>query len=260
MKIKRVRLLAGILVAWFFFLSPYVSYSDNSAIAQQFEQANLLYKENKYAQAIAAYETILQQGFESGNLCYNLGNSYFKQGALGKAILNYERAKLFIPQDSDVQSNSEYARSLLHISIQDAPGCLFKKWVDRLSSGITINHLTLVVALAQAAVFLLLILKMLRNTDTKFSNACIVILVVILASGGVALKRKIDYLHTGAIVVSKEIDSKFEPLESSTTYFTLSEGSKIDVIESSGAWCKIRRFDGKVGWVNLAGLEFILLR
>ena len=78
----------------------------------KFYEANFAYKEGEYAKAILVYEEVLQDGLESGSLYYNLGNSYFKDEKLGKAILNYERAKLFMPRDGDLVSNYQYARSL----------------------------------------------------------------------------------------------------------------------------------------------------
>ena len=257
MEIKRVGLLAGILFAGFFFLYQGLSYSGNNGIKQQFEQANLLYKENRYPEAIAAYETILRQGFESGNLYYNLANSYFKQGVLGLAILHYERAEQFIPQDSDVQANYDYARSLLNLGAQELSRYWFFKWLDKLFSGITINLLTLILAAAQAGFFLALIVKMQSNTPARIYRAGIVIILAALALGGVALRRKIGFAQRSAIVVANEIGSKFEPLESSTTHFTLTEGSRVEVIETSGGWYKIKRLDNKTGWVERKGIEFV---
>ena len=58
-----------------------------------FFRANTLYTQGQYAKAIEAYEAVLQSGLVSGNLYFNLGNSYFKAGQVGRAILNYERAR-----------------------------------------------------------------------------------------------------------------------------------------------------------------------
>lgn len=257
LEINKGRFLFWLLVIDLFFFYPFVVYAQDSGIKQQFERANFLYKESKYAQAIDAYETILQQGLESGNLYYNLGNSYFKQRALGKAILNYERAKQFIPQDSDAQANYEYAKSLLNLGAQEPSGPWFLKRLDRLSSGITVNLWTLFLAAVQAAFFLALIAAMLCNAPPRLYRVCLVIFIMLIVPGGLAFKRKIGLAQRSAIVVTKEIVSKFEPLESSTSHFTLTEGSKIEVIETSGEWCKIKRFDNKTGWVKRKGIEFV---
>lgn len=55
------------------------AYAQDSS-ARLFEQANAFYKENKFDQAILGYNKIIEQGFENGNVYYNLGNSYLKKG------------------------------------------------------------------------------------------------------------------------------------------------------------------------------------
>ncbi|MBN3037894.1 MAG: tetratricopeptide repeat protein, partial [Candidatus Omnitrophica bacterium] len=88
------------------------AYCDGSEQARSlFYQGNAKYSEEHYEQAIENYEQVLSLGFESGPLYYNLGNSYFKKGYLGKAILNYMRAKKLMPQDADLKSNLAYAQS-----------------------------------------------------------------------------------------------------------------------------------------------------
>ena len=77
----------------------------------KFVAAGMAYKDGRYDAAISLYTEILQGGRVSGPLYYNFGNSYFKKGQLGKAALNYERAKKFIPRDSDLKFNWQYIQS-----------------------------------------------------------------------------------------------------------------------------------------------------
>lgn len=231
--------------------------ADDKESKRSFALANLLYKENKYAEAIAEYEKILNAGFENGSFYYNLANSYFKEGELGKAVVNYERAKLFIPNDSDLKVNHDYAKSLLGLDAQPITRKGVFKWIDKAFEAITLNYLTIILALLQTMIFLLLILKLWLNSARRFLKPFIISLSLIFILGCISLKRKIAYIQRCAVVVSKEIESKFEPLESATTHFTLGEGSKVEVIESNGVWRKIRRFDGKAGWVMSEGLQFI---
>ena len=48
-----------------------------------FKKGNQLYEKGLYDEAIKEYSIPLDQGFESGNLYFNIGNSYFKKGELG---------------------------------------------------------------------------------------------------------------------------------------------------------------------------------
>ncbi|MDH3423313.1 MAG: tetratricopeptide repeat protein, partial [Gemmatimonadota bacterium] len=75
-------------------------------------RGNEAYQDEDYAGAIEAYQAVLDAGFRSAGLEYNLGNAYFKSGRLGRAILHWERALEASPGDPDIQANLELARSL----------------------------------------------------------------------------------------------------------------------------------------------------
>ena len=74
--------------------------------------ADALARDGKYAEAADAYEAVLNTGMESADLYYNLGYSYFKQGMLGKAILNFERCQRLNPSDPDVTANLAHTYDL----------------------------------------------------------------------------------------------------------------------------------------------------
>ena len=88
---------------------------------QSFDQANLLYQQNKFGEARDAYEAIVHEGFVSGELYYNLGNAYYKTGDLGKAILNFERALRFMPNDDDLKHNLQLANLMIVDRIEPTP-------------------------------------------------------------------------------------------------------------------------------------------
>ncbi|MGB6422385.1 MAG: tetratricopeptide repeat protein, partial [Anaerolineales bacterium] len=73
--------------------------------------ANKLYESGQYDQATQILEQIISQGVQDSAIYYNLGNVYYKQGDLGRAIVNYERAALMNPRDSDIQANLTIVRN-----------------------------------------------------------------------------------------------------------------------------------------------------
>ncbi|MFH1441963.1 MAG: SH3 domain-containing protein [Candidatus Omnitrophota bacterium] len=261
-KIKNIALLLILILIFSVFINTrcFAGIDDIRGIIKSeeiFKDANSLYKENKYPQAAKEYEKALEKGYESGNLYYNLGNSYFKTGDFGRAMLNYERARLFIPHDSDLKSNYNYTKSLLNLGSESFPGGWIFRYVDKISEGININFLTICICALYVLICLFLILRMFFNGTIKFYKIIIYVLIVFFILGSVCLYRKIHYLNTSAVVVNKEAQVKFEPFGAATTFFTLERGSKIEVIEKSGDWYKLRRSDGKSGWVNKSAIEFI---
>ena len=56
------------------------------------QEADSAYMNDDFIKAAKLYEEIAANEGTSSNLFYNLGNAYYRQGKLGLAILNYERA------------------------------------------------------------------------------------------------------------------------------------------------------------------------
>ena len=90
--------------------------SDN--VDELFKEGNEKYKKGKYNDAIKYYELILSKGIRNGYVYYNLGNAYFKANNPGKAVLNLERAKIYLPSDADVNFNIRFTESRIVDTIQ----------------------------------------------------------------------------------------------------------------------------------------------
>ncbi len=215
-----------------------------------FARGNALYQDGKFDEAIREYDRILAAGLESGPLYYNIANSYFKMGEVGAAVLNYERARSLIPGDSDVRSNYSFAREEAGLDFPVMPGTRIAQWNDRFWSGLGTDALTAVASSWYTLIFLLLAAGLIirrpgvRRTLHVLLGVCVVAALVSFA----ALKRRVRYLERG-VVVTESTDAKFAPLESATTYFPLPQGSLAEVLEINGKYLKVRRADGKTGWV-----------
>ena len=72
--------------------------------ATSFEQANTLYEQGKFQEAAAVYEGVIKSGRASSAVFFNLGNAYFKDGQLGRALMNYRMSERLDPRDPDVQA------------------------------------------------------------------------------------------------------------------------------------------------------------
>jgi len=75
-----------------------------------YNQANQAYEKEDYVKAIELYEQATQTT-KNSLLYYNLGNAYFKSGQIGKALLNYNRARFLSPRDRDINANIQFLRN-----------------------------------------------------------------------------------------------------------------------------------------------------
>ncbi len=221
-----------------------------------FYKGNTLYEQGSYKDAISEYSKLLEQDMESGHLYYNMGNAYFKKGQLGEAILHYERAKRLIPRDSDLKSNYRFALS--HIETDTAK--ISVSWTDKifkLFGFLSLNELSALASCMLVLIVLLLIarlyIRMSRNTFSLLLTSFIVMISFTVTSVFIRAAA----IDKEAVIVSNSPEVKFEPFESATTHFTLHEGMKIYVIQSKQEWIKIKRSDGKTGWVKRKSAEII---
>ena len=82
---------------------------DASEYLKEIVRANDLYSEKRYAQSAQAYESLIQKGVRNGYLYYNLANTYIRMGKTGPAVLNYIRARKWIPRDENLEANLKFA-------------------------------------------------------------------------------------------------------------------------------------------------------
>ena len=94
------------------------------------DSAKNAYAASEFEQAVQYYESILETGFESAELYFNLGNAYYKANKLTDAIINYERALLLDPGDEDIQFNLDVARNYVVDKIEVLPRLFIYDWID----------------------------------------------------------------------------------------------------------------------------------
>lgn len=86
--------------------------------SQPMELADSAYSAGKYDEAAALYLKIAADNGTSAPLLYNLGNTYYRMGKPGMAILYYERALRIDPTMNDAHTNLNFVNS----RITDRPG------------------------------------------------------------------------------------------------------------------------------------------
>lgn len=96
------------------------------------------YIKDDYATAIQIYESLLKNG-ESADVYYNLGNSYYKAGEIAKAVLNYERALLMKPGNSDIRANLEVAHAKTIDKVEPVPEVFFVSWTKALINSMSVD-------------------------------------------------------------------------------------------------------------------------
>ncbi|TAJ12742.1 tetratricopeptide repeat protein [Marinilabiliaceae bacterium JC017] len=221
---------------------------------QRFSDANELYSSGKYEEAIAAYGQILDTGMESPELYFNLGNSYYKNGQLPQAILNFERAQLLAPHDKDIKYNLELSYSQTTDKIEKVGVFFLARWFQGLRDKgdsdfwSIITLISFFLFLIAAALYLFMNSAALKKTGF-FAGVLFISMTVITFSYAQKQKQKLlDRSH--AIVFSPSVTVKSSPDNSGTELFILHEGTKVEILSTLGDWKEIQLSDGNVGWLK----------
>ena len=222
-----------------------------------YRQGNLLYEGGKYAEAGRTYERIIERGIRNGHVYYNLGNAYYKQDQIGRAILAYERASRLMPRDPDLKSNLDLAneRTIDQIAV-DVP------WFGRQAlDAVTVNQVTVAATAAGFLMSLALVCYLLAvRQRTRFAAGYALLatsLVLLMAIGFMSIKIYDVQANRSGIVLSPAAVVRTSPDLSSEPVFTLHEGAKVQLVEHRDDWTRIRLPDGKNGWLSVKDLEGI---
>lgn len=236
------------IVGYIVFAYSYV-YADEDKSAYVFYKASTLYEKGQYEEAIAVYEQLIETGQESGNLYYNIANCYFKLDKIGFAILNYERARRFMPRDADLAANYAYAKTFVNEMVLDAEENIVRHFINGLFEKTSSNELAAIVLLLWCVFFGALMLVSLFPRQKKYIRLVLVTLICVTGLSSFALLERVRVADKEAIVITSEIPARFAPFERATTHFTLFEGGMVYIIQKKGTWVKVARSDGKIGWI-----------
>ena len=221
---------------------------------QLFNDANTLYNNGSYLEAIKKYEDILETGVHSAELYFNLGNANYKLNKIAPSIYYYEKALMLDPNDSEIKNNLAFAQNMTIDAIETVPEMGISKFVDQVINIFGFNGWAWIsVGFMLLFVTLFISYYFIKTTHSKrltfiISSASIFLMLISLAFAF----KKYDMVQNDkqAIVFSQEAEIRSEPNLRSVEAFKLHEGTKVQVLESVNNWKKIRIADGKTGWVT----------
>jgi len=221
-------------------------------------QAEKLYEQKKYDEAILIYESILSSKLTSPKLYYNLGNCYFKTNQIGKAIYNYELSKKNNPKDEDTQVNLKIANTKTIDKIENKEnyfiGALKTSILNYFTSTILawLSIISFTVFLCMFFLFFIsksIILKRL-GFFIGILSFMVFIASMVLGYSSLNYKDQINY----AIILTHELEVHSEPNSNSDSKFSIHEGTKVSVINQTNQWVNIKLENGNEGWAETSHL------
>ena len=230
-------------------------------VQQMMKDANKLYREGKFEAAIETYKQIEKGGYEGTSLYYNLGNSFYRVGKIGYAILNYEKALKLSPTDDDVKHNLAFANLSAVDKIQPLPEFFLFVWWDSLLASFTVNGWTYIVYFF--FILLLILISLYFFVRTIFQQKLVlfsglgILVVLALTISLLIVKINRDQTLISGVVIEQSVTAKTSPDSKSGDAFIIHEGLKVNLEDKLDQWVKIKLADGKVGWIENNAVEKI---
>lgn len=226
-----------------------------------FEQANTLYNEGKYAEAIDKYNVILDSDMHSADLYFNLANAHYKLNNIAPSIYFYEKALQLSPNDVDIKNNMAFAKNMTIDAIDVIPETGVSKFIKNITNTMSFDAWAkTAIAFVFAFVILFLVYYFAYSTVKKrlaFIGSLTTLFLFCIALALSFHKFNIDKKDKPAIVFAQESKVKSEPNSRSEESFRLHEGTKVQVLDTVDNWKKIKLSDGKTGWLSSNDIKML---
>lgn len=221
---------------------------------QWFEQANAAYNAGNYDTALILYNNVISNELESVPLYFNMGNTYYKKREYPMAIYYYEKALKLDPSNEDVRTNLAIANLAIVDKIEEVPqSFIVKGWtgLKNALSGQQWTWLSLVAfALLLVSAYLFLRARRIGMRKLGFFAGVFFALAFALSVLFAAQMKQAALKENQAIIMTPTVTVKSSPSEASVDLFVLHEGAKVQILDHTDGWNKIKIANGSMGWLQ----------
>ena len=220
---------------------------------EAWKRGNEAYLHGDYAAAVVAYQSIDREGVVSGDLYFNLGDAFFRQGKLGPAIWSFERAAALDSDDEDVRFNLGQARkAVARRTLDKIEGADREPAWIRAVCLLSPSTETWLFAGLYLGFFVVLYLRRRASEHTRGplgAGAAILGVAALLAGGLLAGRVALDRMPFGvvlpdAVAVKEGADTNYK------TSFDLHAGLRVRLLDRDQDWLRVRLANGLEGWVR----------
>ena len=213
-----------------------------------------LYEQGNFETALESWQRVVESGFESPELYYNMGNAAFRSNSIGHAVLYYEKALKLDPSMNDAENNLEFLSRYKSDSFEEVPEFFLRIWFSKAVHALperawSIMALTgFVLTLAFLLLYIFTRGLTLKKTSF-FASLAGLLFTVFTLSSALASHHEIVHPESG-IILSPSVLVRSTPSETGTELFILHEGTRVKVNEEVTGWHNIRIIDGREGWIR----------
>ena len=258
---KRGLLLLGIALIVFLVVVLFRQFAEAPDGSAAMKLANDLYERGSFVEATQIYQQLADEGYGDSIVFYNLGNAYYKSGDLGRAILNYLRAERLAPRDPDIQDNLQIARDGIVDPFERSEQSALAGSIRVPQLKLSLDELALIALGLWILLALMLLLLARRFSFRRLIGYASVVVALLLLAGIVSLGSGLssESEDRKVVVVAESVDVVGGPGVQYEAKFTLHGGNEASLVETRGAWSRLRLAGGQLqGWVPADAVELVV--
>lgn len=220
----------------------------NELAAKDPQKANDLYQKS-----VMRFERVAQQGgIHNGKLYYNIANTYFRIGDLGRAILYYRRAQLIMPGDTNLRQNLSYARSKRIDKIPQAQQTRILKTLFFWHYDLSLKTRLSLFVVFFAAVWTCASIRLFKRRSAINWALGISVILAVIFLGSLCAQAVIQHRNVQGVILAPEVIARKGNAQTYQPSFEqpLHAGTEFKLLEDRSGWYNIELPDGRTCWVQ----------
>ncbi len=216
-----------------------------------FDKGNSSFREGKYSEAVDSYQSVLELGYESAALHYNLGTAYYRLDELGMAVLHFEKAQHLDPDIPELRHSLTLVRSRTVDQFSRVPDPFWKPAFERLLRIASPTRYFQIGFGFYLATALLIGLLIARFISGNWARRCL-LLAAVVGSILLLLAFSLSVYSAGDVryvLVGDNADVLTEPDELASQEVRIHEGVVFEYLGEVDNWLHIKLPNGVTGWV-----------
>jgi tetratricopeptide (TPR) repeat protein len=211
--------------------------------AATLDDANEAFAAGKYHDSTQDYQAVLAANGYSAPVLFDLGNSLFREGDIGQAILAYKRAQWLAPGDPDIAANLQLAQKQAGVAVADP------QWSDKLTNLLSASGWAWL-GCAAWTLFCASLLgwKIAPQGKSLFSLVAVADAVVLAAAIGAIVVSSSGLGQ--AVVTDKSASALISPFPAAQTVFSPAPGETVTVQKAYNDFLLATDHAGHTGWVS----------
>ncbi|MBD5308138.1 MAG: tetratricopeptide repeat protein [Bacteroides sp.] len=248
-----------------------VAFAGNGYAESLTEKADSAYMADDFQTALELYQETARTEGTSAELWYNIGNTEYRLGHIGKAIIAYNRSLRLDPGNPDTRANLDFVSSKT-IDKPSEKGSFLSNTTDSVATTTSADTWAwlafgmFVLMLGGIALYVFSTSVLMRKTGffsaIGFAIATVGLVVIALRASSIATSK------TEAIVTAKSTilsTSPREPKDRTEEAMLLHEGTNVSIVDSVGVhndttglkWYDVKIDNTHRAWIKSSDIEKI---